>query len=51
LLRRGFDAEPQALLASMNIRLDDPELVKAAWRLFQSKTEELQRIYQIEVKK
>jgi oligoendopeptidase F len=48
LLRRGFDAEPQALLASMDIRLDDPELVKAATRLFQSKTEELQRIYQVE---
>ena len=28
LLRRGFDAEPEALLTSLHIRLDDPELVK-----------------------
>jgi oligoendopeptidase F len=46
LLRRGFDAEPQALLASMNIRLDDPGLVKAASRLIRSKTDELRELYQ-----
>ena len=46
LLRRGFDADPQAFLASTNIRLDDPGLVKAASQLLQEKTEELQRLYQ-----
>ena len=46
LLRHGFDAEPQALLASLNIRLDDPELVKAASRLILSKTAELRDLYQ-----
>ena len=30
LLRRGFDAEPQTILASMGIRLDEPNLVKPA---------------------
>jgi oligoendopeptidase F len=48
LLRRGFDAPPQTLLASMDIRLDDPALVKAASRLFQAKTEQLQSLYQAE---
>ena len=48
LLRRGFDAPPQTLLASMDIRLDDPGLVKAAARLFQAKTEQLQSLYQAE---
>ena len=48
LLRRGFDAPPQALLASLNIRLDDPSLVKAASRLFQAKTDQLQSLYQAE---
>jgi oligoendopeptidase F len=48
LLRRGFDATPQTLLASMNIRLDDPALVTSAARLFQAKTEELQSLYQAE---
>ncbi len=48
LLRRGFDVPPSTLLASMNIRLDDPALVKAASRLFQAKTEELQSLYQAE---
>ena len=48
LLRRGFDAPPQTLLASLNIRLDDPSLVKAASRLFQAKTDELQSLYQAE---
>ena len=48
LLSRGFDAEPQTLLASMQIRLDDPEVVKAAAKLLQAKTEELQHLYQTE---
>ena len=48
LLSRGFDADPQVLLASMNIRLDDPALVKAASRLLQAKTGELQHLYQEE---
>jgi oligoendopeptidase F len=45
LLRRGFDAEPQTLLATMGIRLGDPELVKAASRLLSVKTEELKQVY------
>ncbi len=49
LLRRGFDAPPQTLLASMDIRLDDPGLVKAAARLFQAKTKQLQSLYQAEL--
>ncbi len=48
LLRRGFDAPPQKLLLSMHIQLDDPALAKAASRLFQKKTEELQKLYQSE---
>jgi oligoendopeptidase F len=48
LLRRGFDAPPQTLLASMDIRLDDPGLVKAAARLFETNTEELQQLFQAE---
>lgn len=48
LLRRGVDAPPETLLASMGIRLDDPGLVKAAARLFETKTEELQQLYQAE---
>ncbi len=48
LLRRGFDAPPQTLLASMGIRLDDPALVKAASRLFQAKTKQLESLYQAE---
>ena len=39
LLRRGFDAEPQSILARMGIRLDDPSLVKAAARLLQTMTD------------
>jgi oligoendopeptidase F len=48
LLRRGFDAEPQVILARMDIRLDDPSLVKAAARLLQTKTDELQQLYRAE---
>ena len=48
LLRRGFDAEPETLLASLNIRLEDPGLVKAASRLIRSKTEELRGLYDSE---
>ncbi len=45
LLRRGFDVEPQALLATLGIRLDDPALIKPASRLLSEKTEELERAY------
>jgi oligoendopeptidase F len=45
LLRRGFNSEPQILLASMGIRLDDPALIKPAARLLAEKTEDLQRLY------
>ena len=48
LLRRGFDAPAQNLLLSLNIRLDDPALVKAASRLFRAKTDELQSLYRSE---
>jgi oligoendopeptidase F len=48
LLRSGFDAEPQAILARMGIRLDDPSLVKAAARLLQTRTDELQQLYRTE---
>ncbi|HEY4762646.1 MAG TPA: M3 family metallopeptidase [Candidatus Sulfotelmatobacter sp.] len=48
LLRRGFDREPQSILARMGIRLDDPSLVKAAARLLQTKTDELQQLYRAE---
>ena len=48
LLRRGFDADSQAILARMGIRLDDPSLVKAAAHLLQTKTDELQQLYQAE---
>lgn len=46
LLRSGFDADPQAILARMGIRLDDPSLVKAAAHLLQTKTDALQQLYQ-----
>ncbi len=45
LLRRGFDSEPQKLLSSIGIRLDDPALVQPAARLLTEKTNELQRLY------
>jgi oligoendopeptidase F len=48
LLRSGFDAEPQAILARIGIRLDDPSLVKAAARLLQTRTDELQQLYRAE---
>ena len=48
LLRRGFDADPQVILARMGIRLDDPSLVKAAARLLQTKADELQQLYRAE---
>ena len=48
LLRRGFDADPQMILARMGIRLNDPSLVKAAARLLQTKTDELQQLYRAE---
>ncbi len=45
LLRRGYDSEPQEILASIGIRLDDPALVQPAARLLTEKTDELQRLY------
>ena len=48
LLRRGFDADPQTLLASVGIRLDDPVLVARATQLFAFKIEELERLYRSE---
>jgi oligoendopeptidase F len=48
LLSRGFYAQPQALLTTMNINLDDPALIKSAASLFQAKTDELQRLYEAE---
>lgn len=45
LLRRGFDADPKVLLASVGIRIDDPRLIKRAVELFKSRTEELDTLY------
>jgi oligoendopeptidase F len=45
LLRRGFDSEPQDLLSSIGIRLDDPALVQPAAHLLTEKTNELQQLY------
>jgi oligoendopeptidase F len=41
LLRRGFDADTDALLASMDIRLEDPNLVKAAAARMRAKMADL----------
>jgi hypothetical protein len=48
LLRRGFDAETQVLLGSLNIRPDDSGLVKASARLIRSEMEKLRSLYQVE---
>lgn len=45
LLRRGFDADPKVLLATIGIRLDDAHLVEGAAHLFEQKTNELQGLY------
>ena len=45
LLSRGFDADTDVLLASMNIRLEDPNLVKAASRLMRAKMAALRDLY------
>jgi oligoendopeptidase F len=45
LMRRGFDSEPQTLLASLGIHLDDPALIQPAAHLFEVKTAELERLY------
>ncbi|WP_089408884.1 hypothetical protein [Granulicella rosea] len=45
LLRRGFDADPKVLLATMGIHLDDPHLVEGAAHLFEQKTNDLQVLY------
>jgi len=48
LLRRGFDVDPKVLLASVGIQLDDPNLIRKALALFRAKTDELQRLYNVE---
>ena len=45
LLRRGFDADPKVLLASVGIQLDDPGLTHRAIALFKAKTDELEALY------
>jgi oligoendopeptidase F len=45
LLRRGFDAEPRALLASLGIQLGDPNVIKPVARLLEKKTAELEHLY------
>ena len=45
LLHRGFDAEPQALLSTLGIHLDDPNLIQPAAHLLEQKTAELQRLF------
>jgi oligoendopeptidase F len=45
LMRRGFDADADLLVASMNIRLEDPNLLKAPSRLMESKMAELRDLY------
>ena len=45
LLRRGFDASPQELLKTMNMRLDDPMLIQPAAKMLKEKTEELEKLY------
>ncbi len=45
LLRRGFDADPDILLASIGVQLNDPALLRRAIELFEAKTEELRRMY------
>ncbi len=47
VLRRGFDADAGELLSSLGIRLEDPQLVRAAARLVRTRTEELEKLYQI----
>ena len=51
LLRRGFDSESQTILASIGIRLDDPNLVKPVAGLLTAKTDELQALYAQEAKR
>ena len=51
LLRRGFGSEPQAILASIGIRLDDSALIQPAARLLTEKTDELQKLYGQESKR
>jgi len=49
LLHRGFDADPQTLLATLNIRLDDPNLIQPAAHLLEQKTAELQQLYALKL--
>ena len=48
LLQRGFDAEPNVLLATVGIKLDDPALIKRAVAWFKAKTGELRALYAAE---
>ena len=45
LLHRGFDAPADVLLASVDINLNDPSLLKNAIKIFSKKTEELRKLY------
>jgi len=45
LLRRGFDADPDVLLASIGVRLGDPAVIRRASALFKAKTDELEALY------
>jgi oligoendopeptidase F len=45
LLHRGFDADPQVLLATLGIHLNDPNLIQPAAHLLDQKTAELQQLY------
>jgi oligoendopeptidase F len=44
-LRRGEYADPQTMLLSIGIRLDDPDVVKPVVKLFRQRTEELRTLY------
>jgi oligoendopeptidase F len=49
-LRRGEYADPQTMLLSIGIRLDDPDVVKPVVKLFRQRTEELRTLYLGEAK-
>ena len=49
-LGRGEYADPQTMLLSIGIRLDDPAIIKPVVKLFREKTEELRALYLSESK-
>jgi len=49
-LGRGEYADPQTMLLSIGIRLDDPAIIKPVIKLFREKTEELRALYLSEPK-